>query len=76
MYYIGTNKDYNNFVFYSKSNPKEETYKPIYLYITGGYKTKIQALCNAHYLTVKKVYFVDARKKNPITEIKLNIITT
>jgi|GEM_PF-4474650 len=76
MYYFGTLKnDKLTEVFYSKTKPTQLTHGNIYKYLTGGYKTKSEAIQQANYTSYCKVVFFDRRKKENITNHNLCMIT-
>jgi len=68
MYYIGISKNHNYYIFRNKNKPVYQEFKKDYLYIIGGFKTIKQALNNCQ-SSYKKIFIIDKRKKNQITEI-------
>jgi hypothetical protein len=77
MYYFGTLKNNKMIeIFYSKTKPTEQTHGNLYGYVTGGYKTKTEALQQADYIVTwtKNIVCFDGRKKSDITRRSLCMI--
>jgi hypothetical protein len=75
MYYFGTLKNNRmTEVFYSKNKPTKQNYGHLYNYVTGGYKTKLEAIQQANSTGHGQIVFFDGRKRECRTKRNLCLI--